>query len=75
MTCGTRSVSPAALVAYYLTGLALVRVLRGDAERAWLAKWILFMLVFWVVDSLVQYLLGTDLFGITLTEDLRVLAL
>ena len=62
-----------ALVAYYLTGLALVRVLRGDAERAWLAKWILFMLVFWVVDSLVQYLLGTDLFGITLTEDLRVL--
>ena len=62
-----------ALVAYYFSGLALVRVLRGDAARAWLAKWILFVLAFWVADSVIQYLFGTDLFGITRTDDLRVL--
>jgi O-antigen ligase len=62
-----------ALVAYYFSGLALVRVLRGDAERAWLAKWILFVLAFWVADSVIQYLFGTDLFGIPRTHDMRVL--
>lgn len=62
-----------ALLAYYLTGLALVRVLRGDAERAWLAKWVLWVLVFWIVDSLVQYLFGVDLFGIEMTPDGRAL--
>jgi len=62
-----------ALVAYYFSGLALVRVLRGDAERAWLAKWILFVLAFWVADSVIQYLFGTDLFGIARTDDMRVL--
>ena len=62
-----------ALVAYYFAGLALVRVLRGDAERVWLAKWILFVLSFWIVDSLVQYIFGADLFGISRTADLRVL--
>jgi len=62
-----------ALVAYYFSGLALVQVLRGDAERAWLAKWILFVLAFWVADSLIQYLFGTDLFGITRTNDMRIL--
>ena len=63
-----------ALIVYYVAGLALVHVLRGDAERAWLAKWILFVLAFWVADSIVQYIFKTDLFGITITTDnLRVL--
>ena len=62
-----------ALVAYFFSGLALVRVLRGDAERAWLAKWILFVLAFWVTDSVIQYLFGTDLFGIARTDEMRVL--
>lgn len=62
----------AALLVYYLAGLALVRVLRGDAERAWLAKWILAVLVFWVVDSLIQYFFGMDIFGIEITRDGRV---
>lgn len=62
-----------ALVAYYFAGLALVRVLHGDAERVWLAKWILFVLSFWIVDSLVQYIFKMDLFGIPITGDLRVL--
>jgi O-antigen ligase len=55
------------LVAYYFTGLALLRVLHGDAEREWLAKWILFVLAFWVVDSLVQYIFRVDLFGIPIS--------
>ncbi len=62
-----------ALVLYYFSGLALVRVLHGDAERAWLAKWILFVLAFWVADSVIQYLFGTDLFGIKRTGEMRVL--
>ena len=61
-----------ALVGYFFAGLALVRVLRGDAERAWLAKWISLVLIFWIVDSLIQYLFGVDLFGITRTPDGRV---
>lgn len=60
------------LVAYYFAGLALLRVLRGDTERAWLAKWILFMLTFWIVDSIIQYIVGTDLFGIPITGDGRI---
>lgn len=62
-----------ALLAYYLAGLALVRVLRGDAERAWLAKWVLGVLAFWTADSLVQYFFGVDLFGIEMTRDGRAL--
>lgn len=61
-----------ALLAYYFAGLALVRVLRGDAERTWLAKWIFAVLAFWIVDSLIQYFFGVDMFGIALTEDTRV---
>lgn len=61
------------LVVYYLTGLALVRVLRGDAERAWLAKWILVVLAFWIADSVIQYLFGVDLFGVPRGADQRVL--
>ena len=61
-----------ALVAYYFAGLALVRVLRDDVERAWLAKWILWVLIFWIVDSLAQYFFGVDLFGIAVTGDGRV---
>ena len=60
------------LVAYYFAGLALLRVLRGDVERAWLAKWILFVLAFWVADSIIQYIFRTDLFGIPITADMRV---
>lgn len=62
-----------ALLAFYLAGLALVRVLRGDAERMWMAKWVLWILVFWSVDSLVQYTFGVDLFGISMTTDGRAL--
>lgn len=62
-----------ALLAYYLAGLALVRVLRGDAERTWMAKWVLWVLAFWSVDSMVQYSFGVDLFGIEMTSDGRAL--
>jgi O-antigen ligase len=61
------------LVVYYFTGLALVRVLRGDAERTWLAKWITIVLVFWIADSVIQYLFGVDLFGVPRGGDQRVL--
>jgi O-antigen ligase len=63
----------AAMAAYYLAGLALVRVLRGAAERERCAKWTLVMLAFWTGDSLIQYLFGVDLFGISVTPDQRVL--
>jgi O-antigen ligase len=62
-----------ALVVYYFTGLALLQVMRGDTERVLLAKWILFVLAFWVVDSTIQYIFRVDLFGISVTEDQRIL--
>lgn len=62
-----------ALLAYYFTGIALVQVLRGDAEREWFTKWALIVLGFWLVDSMIQFALGRDLFGIPVTPDGRVL--
>jgi len=62
-----------ASVLYLFVGIALVRALRGHAERRWLAVGILIMLAFWVGDSMVQYLTGRDLFGIALLVDGRVI--
>lgn len=62
----------AAMLVYYFTGAALIRVLQTEERRAWLAKWTTFVLVFWLADSLVQFIFGRDLFGLPLTPDGRV---
>jgi len=58
---------------YFFTGLALIRALRDAAQRTWLVKWVSIVLVFWVVDALVQYGFGRDLFGIAISSNGRVL--
>jgi len=63
----------AGLALYFFCGAALVRALRSDAERAWLAKWITVVLLFWVVDSGIQYIFGHDLFGIAVAPQGRIL--
>ncbi|MCK7580745.1 MAG: hypothetical protein MZV65_37325 [Chromatiales bacterium] len=62
-----------AVVLYFFVGVAMLRSLRADRDRYWLAKWIGVVLVFWLVDSLIQYVVGRDLFGIPLTSDGRIL--
>jgi O-antigen ligase len=61
-----------ALFLYFFAGLALLRSLRGERERYWLAKWTGIVLLFWVADSAFQYFAGKDLFGIPLTSDGRI---
>ena len=63
----------AGLALYFFCGVALIRALRSDAERAWLAKWITVVLLFWVMDSGIQYIFGHDLFGIAIAMQGRIL--
>ncbi|OGI44354.1 MAG: hypothetical protein A2150_04845 [Candidatus Muproteobacteria bacterium RBG_16_64_11] len=60
---------------YYLAGLALIEALRADHARRRLAAGIALILLFWMADGFMQYVLGHDLFGIPLTEDGRVVGL
>ncbi|HCU53515.1 MAG TPA: hypothetical protein DIC36_04275 [Gammaproteobacteria bacterium] len=61
-----------ASVLYAFAGVALIRALKGEGARHWLATGILIVLAFWCIDSVIQYSLGQDPFGITLTPDQRV---
>jgi O-antigen ligase len=71
-----RSASIAAvMVLYFLAGVALVQVLRADADRAWLAKWIAVVLVVWVADGLIQFAVGKDLLLIPRSDDGRIVGL
>lgn len=64
--------SVAGLLLYFLAGVALIHSLRRDVDRLWLAKGIGFTLVLWLVDALVQYVLGYDLLGVPLTHEGRI---
>jgi len=61
-----------AISLYFLAGLALVHVLRGDAQRLWLAKWLTLAMLVWMTDGFIQYIFGRDLLGYTLTVDGRM---
>jgi len=61
------------LFLYFFAGVALLRALRDDSERTWLIKWVSLILLFWAVDGFLQLLLGSDLFGIALPANGRVL--
>ena len=61
-----------ASVLYAFAGIALIRALKGEGARHWLATGIFIVLAFWCIDSVIQYFLGQDPFGITLTPDRRV---
>ena len=52
-----------AISLYFLVGLALVHVLRGDEHRLWLAKWLTIAMLVWMTDGFIQYIFGRDLLG------------
>lgn len=58
---------------FYLTGIAMLLALEGERERLLLARVIGVVLVFWVVDALIQWVFGVDLLGVSLGGDGRVL--
>jgi O-antigen ligase len=60
------------LVLFFWVGVALIRILRGDAARHWLSKWITVILVLWIVDGLIQYVFGRDLIGVPIALQNRV---
>lgn len=62
----------AAIPVYFLAGLVLIHALRADPQRLWLAKWLTILVLIWIADGLVQYLLGSDLLGYPLTRDGRL---
>jgi O-antigen ligase len=59
------------LALYFFTGVALIRSLVDEALRSWLVKWISVVLLFWMLDVLVQLGVGHDLFGVAMTADGR----
>ncbi len=61
------------MLAYFLAGIALMQVLRADADRRWLVKWIAIVLLVWVADGLIQYGFGRDLLGIPRDPEGRVM--
>ena len=61
-----------AVALYFLVGVALVNVLRADAQRLWLAKWLTIAMLVWMADGFIQYLVGKDLLGYPLTVDGRM---
>lgn len=65
----------AALPVFFLVGVALIHCLRHDADRLWLAKGIGLTLLLWLADALVQYAFGTNLLGVPLTDDGRIVGM
>lgn len=59
------------LCLYFFAGVALIRALADDVQRAWLVKWVAVILLVWMADTIIQYLLGRDLLGVTMTADGR----
>lgn len=61
------------LFLYFWVGVALVQALRQDDTRQWLAKWVTVCLVLWILDALIQFVVGQDVFGIPLGPNRRIL--
>jgi O-antigen ligase len=56
----------------YLAGIALVMVFQEREYRSLLARWLAWVVALWMLDSVIQYLFGTDLLGIPKTSDGRI---
>jgi len=53
----------AVLGIFYLIGLTLLQGLRQNADRDWLLRWLLALIVIWTLDGYLQWLFGRDLLG------------
>lgn len=63
----------AALAAFFIVGLALLRGFAAAESRDWLQRWLLIVLGVWLVDGLIQYAFGRDLLGIPIDAEGRIL--
>lgn len=57
---------------YFVAGVGLLFTLNSSRKRDWLALALALLLMLWVVDALIQYLFGRDLFGIPMGVESRV---
>lgn len=61
------------LLIFYLAGIALLKAYSTEGNHAWLRRWLLALLVVWVLDGYIQYIFGQDLLRIPLWEGGRVI--
>jgi O-antigen ligase len=58
---------------FFCVGLALLAGLRRPQDLAWLNRWLLVVVLAWVLDGFVQLALGVDLLGHPILADGRIL--
>ena len=63
------------MVLFFPMGVVLVHVFRDTRLREQLAFWITLLLIFWVVDGLVQFIFGQDLFGFPIRYGRRIVGI
>lgn len=56
----------------YLAGLAVIAGLQQSAYRTLFVRGLSWIIVLWLLDSVIQYLFGTDLLGIAKTPEGRI---
>lgn len=56
----------------YLAGIALILVMQQATYRALFARSIAGVMILWILDSVIQYLFGTDLLGVPKSPDGRI---
>ena len=56
----------------YLAGLAVIAGLQQSAYRTLFVRGVSWIIVLWLLDSVIQYLFGTDLLGIAKTPEGRI---
>lgn len=60
---------------FYLAGLALIFLMRQSINRVLFARCITWVMVFWILDSAIQYLFGLDVLGVPKTPDGRIVGM
>lgn len=61
------------LILFFVAGLALMQGLKTEADHAWLQRWLTIVLMLWLGDGLVQFMLGYDILGIPMGSDGRMM--
>ena len=61
------------LILFFVVGLALLQGLRTEADHAWMQRWLTIVLMVWLGDGFVQFILGYDILGIPMGSDGRMM--
>ena len=57
---------------FFIAGLALLKGFSREVDRKWLQRWLLIVLLAWMVDGYIQFIFGRDLLFIPLNPEGRV---